>query len=266
MIVSQSIDDMDMGDVSSTLRGMVMYVAGDRFVPGGTTVLSGDSIIELYRLASEVVKGGELARNISKVGYEDLKSEGSGDESDFDRIIGRISDAISGIVSGLGYGLEVLNAPTICREDTERERTIVAENLLMMLRYRGAIEIIPRLPIDYYIQRMRLSVLRLGESVDEQYREDHGYWYLVRLLGLPVWFSDLPGGVRNQIDYDLVEREIHMLDVARLCRDHDMARAMASFRRNPRFDGVEIVYEETSTTVSPGDELERLIDEGVYHG
>lgn len=265
MIVSQSIDDMDMGDVSSTLRGMVMYVAGDRFVPGGTTVLSGDSILELYRLASEVVKGGELARNISKVGYEDLKTEGSDDESDFDTIIGRISAAISGIVSDLGYGLEVLNAPTICREDTEREQTVVAENVLMMLRYRGAIEIIPRLPVDYYIQRMRLSVLRLGESVDEQYRKDHGYWYLLRLLSLPVWFSDLPGGVRNQVDYDLVEREIHMLDVARLCRDHDMARAMASFRRNPRFDGVEIVYEETSTTVSPGDELERLIDEGVYH-
>lgn len=255
MIVSQSIDDMDMGGVSSTLRGMVMYVAGDRFVPGGTTVLSGDSILELYRLASEVVHDGELARNISKVGYEDLKTEGSDGESELDTIIGRISAALSGIVSDLGYGLRILNAPTICREDTEEEQTIVAGNVLMMLRYRGAIEIIPRLPVDYYIQRMRLSVLRLGGSVDEQYRKDHGYWYLLRLLSLPVWFSDLPGGVRNQVDYDLVEREIHMLDVARLCRDHDMARAMASFRRNPRFDGVEIVYEETDSESPDFDDL-----------
>ncbi len=255
MIVSQSIDEMDMGDVSSTLRGMVMYVAGDRFVPGGTTVLSGDSILELYRLASEVVKGGELARNISKVGYEDLKTEGSDGGFDFDMAISRISDALSGILSDLGCGLRILNAPIICREDTEEEQTIVAENVLTLLRYRGAFEIMSQLPVDYFIQRMRLSVLRLGGSVDEQYRKDHGYWYLVRLLSLPVWFSDLPGGVRNQIDYDLVEREIHMLDVARLCRDHDMARAMASFNRNPRFDGVEIVYEEVDSESPDFDDL-----------
>ena len=38
------------------------------------------------------------------------------------------------------------------------------------------------------------------------------------------------------------------------------------FDRNPNFGLVEIAYEETSTTVSPGDELERLVDEGgVYH-
>ena len=55
-----------------TLRGVVMYAAGSRFVDGGTTVLTPNELADAVELLFRMSEDQELAGNISKVGMADL--------------------------------------------------------------------------------------------------------------------------------------------------------------------------------------------------
>lgn len=259
MIVAQKFGPVNTHDVSSTLRGMVMYAAGDRFVDGGTTVLSGDGLMTMYRLSEEMMVDRELASNISKAGYDDTGMTP-------DDIRNRIAESLQDALSDLGLDVYAIPVGFGAGPDTDDDAITVASNIRLLLRMQAAIELLPRIPTDYVEQRhlMRASRAFSGKEIDKLSRE-HGLIMLMDLLNLDVWYSSLPESITNQVDFDQVNLEIHAkYEIDLSCRHH-LARALAMFDRNPNFGLVEIAYEETSTTVSPGDELERLIGEGIYH-
>lgn len=259
MIVAQKFGPVNTHDASSTLRGMVMYAAGDRFVDGGTTVLSGDGLMTMYRLSEDMLVDRELASNISKAGYDDTGATPT-DIGD------RITEALQDALSDLGLDVYAIPVGLDAGPDTGDDAITVASNIRLLLRMQAAIELLPRIPIDYVEQRhlMRAGRCLSGKGIDKLSRE-HGLIMLMDLLNLDVWYSSLPESITNQVDFDLVNLEIHAKYELDLSSRHRLARALAMFDRNPDFGLVEIAYEETSTTVSPGDELERLIGEAVYH-
>lgn len=238
---------------------MVMYAAGDRFVDGGTTVLSGDGLMTMYRLSEEMLVDRELASNISKAGYDDTGVTPTD-------IRNRITESLRNALSDLGLDVYAIPVGLGGGPDTDDDAITVASNIRLLLRMQAAIELLPRIPIDYVEQRhlMRASSVLSGKGIDKLSRE-HGLIMLMDLLNLDVWYSSLPESITNQVDFNLVNLEIHAKYELDLSSRHRLARALAMFDRNPDSGLVEIAYEETSTTVSPGDELERLIGEGVYH-
>lgn len=231
-MLRQAFDDIPF-EGCPTLRGVVMYAAGSRFVDGGTTVLTPNELADAVELLLRMSEDEELAGNISKVGMGDLDWR----RPDLGEAIQEgIAQALADHGIDLGVRVFTLGDRGVDPEGPEEARnhaSTLIDVISAIMAYRSDI------PSDYVEQR----AICLGSRMESD--EDRRSLQLFEaMLDSPFYYSTLPQEVKDEVDFDGVARALRARRVTRTAYLHRKARITAMLRRNPHVIDIEVPYEE----------------------
>lgn len=222
----------------TTLRGVVSYAAGSRFVDNGITVLTAKEIADAFDLIGRMEFDEELAGNISVAGSHGVMKS----SDDLDEMEREMGERLSGILNEYAPGsrLEVVDLgtkvedPKVAKEVAPTIRLVIAAQIAEMLD----------VPNDLYEQRMlmrsRLVGIRSGDLDGdlEEALEFRNAIVEAEDSGLPLSL------INNGIDYRKANAGFHASYCMFLSKRHKFRRTMAMVFRDASSSGVEIEYEE----------------------
>lgn len=231
-MLRQTLDEIPV-EGCVTLRGVVMYAAGSRFVDGGTTVLTPKELADAVELLFRMSEDEELAGNISKVGMADL-----------DRRRPDLGEAIQeGIAQaladhGIDLGVRVMTlgdrgVEPEGPEEAQHHASTLIDVISAIMAYRSDI------PCDYVEQRAICLARRMESDEDRQSLQ-----LFEAMLDSPFYYHTIPQEVRDEVDFDGVARALRARRVTRAAYIHRKARITAMLRRNPHVINIEVPYEE----------------------